>query len=431
MSKRKPTAPWDRPGARPGDRPKPKDEPASYELEVEVDLGRPARRPRESAVDTQSGPAPARRGPPPGPAPAPQPSGFSMAGEETPSYSAEDSISFWSLQAADGPAPGPTDDEPLSGTDEVFDPATGWDFAAVSDSDLQGRSDRPDPSPPPSPSTPPSPPAASSVADLPDWGEPAFDGAGPSYSDLPTPPSATGDGPLPDLDGAPPWPPGNPTAAPAVPEELSDPAPDATPGPGPNVVFDNDGFFSVADVAAPVPASSPPPEPLEESAEFEFEVDDDPPEELSEDDIYSQSAIPAVPPDLAALPVEEAVETARALFANDDPALGMAVLQAARMRAPEDTRVETWLEFGERRLIARFAPGATGERVPVLLHPGEKLLRVTAGDQATLIAAVDGARTIAQLRLQLPQLPVVGFWKDVGKLLERGWLGWADERSPG
>lgn len=464
MSKRNPTAPWDSPrsGASPGPKDELRPEPDAIEVEVELDLGRPARTPRSSPRPGEASAANGAPKAPPRSSGPPPSTDLSLAGEEAPAYSTQDSISFWSLQAADSGPRRPAIDEPLSGTDEVFDPATGWDFPAVSDGDLRVRPSAPTPDPA-STSDPATTPSA--VADLPDWGEPdfggsdldrvsdfgggseagvgwSFDAAGPSFSDLPLPPSASAELPLPDLHGgersdgpASGAPQLSSVARPGAPDVVFDPAPpDEEP---PAVVFDNEGFFSVADVASPVSLqddSGPAPAPassLEESAEFEFEMDDDGPEELSEDDIYSQSALPAVPPELAILPVEEAVVRARELFADGDPELGMAVLEAARMRAPDDTRVETWLEFGERRLIAHHAPGARSDRVPLLLHPASKLLRVTAGDQASLIAAVDGVRDINQLRRALPQLPVVGFWKDVGKLLERGWLGWSDPTPPG
>lgn len=360
-----------------------------------------------------------------------------MASDDLSSYSNEDSVSFWSLRAAGGGRGDRGVGEPLSGTDEVFDPATGWDFAAVSDADLRavGR-----------PRGAESPTVRDAVSNLPDWGAPSLGDepeggaaaplSGPSFSDLPIPGSPSREESLPDLEGlrAEPAVTRLSTAAPepglpdARPRDLSF-APEVPTQAPPRVAFDPDGFFSVADVPSPVQVTldgdaTPPPQSLEESAEFEIEVDEEPVFELEEEDIYSQSALPAVPPELAILPVEEAVERARELFADDDPALGMAVLEAARMRAPADTRVETWLEFGERRLIARYAPEARPDRIPVLLHPTEKLLRVTGGDQAALIAAVDGRRTLTQLRRALPQLPLVGFWKDIGKLLERGWLGW-------
>jgi hypothetical protein len=429
MPIRRKTAPWDAPRPDGSSTPsEPAVEPPSFELEVELDLGRPARTPRSEPASP--GPeaklrsaAPARASSPPVGRRPPAPE-LGLAGGELPSYSTEDSISFWALQSVDTGRAAPVAGEPLSGTDEVFDPATGWDFAAVSDADLRASHEQTTPSPAP-------PPVRSAVANVPDWGSPSFGDEpvspasspieGPSFSDLPAPASASREAPLPDLDTF--EPPAALSSDGSIPFEPAPPS--CTSGP---VVFDPDGFFSVADVSGP---TSPPPAgseagQLEESAEFEFDIDDEPVSELEEHDIYSQSALPAVPPELAILPVEDAVVRARELFADDDPDLGMAILQAARMRAPNDTRVETWLEFGERRLMARYAPGARPDRVPVLAHPKEKLLRVTAGDQAALIAAIDGQRDLIRLRRALPQLPVVGFWKDVGKLLERGWLGWSD-----
>jgi hypothetical protein len=367
MTKRSTTAPWDQPGGP--KRPEP--ERTAAEVEVSLDLGRISSRSRQPRQDT---PPEASRRPQGRLARQPDPE-LELAEEAESSLSGDDSVSFWALPAAERRRPAArTEDEPLSGTDDdVFDPATGWDLDAVSSKAIENRRLQQ---------------AAARVAppQSPAWPEA-----------LP---------PLEELEAS---------LRPPTPEPAPPPAPPARRG----VEFDEQGFFSVADAQVPTPQV----EVDDESGEYEIEVDQS--SANLDDDLFSQSALPSVPPDLAALPVEQAIARAQELFRTDDPAMGMAVLEATRMRAPDDPRVQTWLEYGERRLMARFCPGVSAHWVPRLMHPKEKLAVVTAGDQRVLIAAIDGRRTLVGLREALPQIPAVGFWKDVGKLQERGWIGWA------
>jgi hypothetical protein len=212
------------------------------------------------------------------------------------------------------------------------------------------------------------------------------------------------------------------------------------------VEFDNEGFFSIADVAAPVvPAesffveeesvyeispieddragTSSPVQHVDATGEFDFQIEVTPD---AGDELFSQATIPALPPSLLGLSVDDAIKKAQQLFLDGEADMGMALLEASVMAHPDDNRLATWLEYGERRLISAYCPTGRPERVPTLRQPRGQLLLVTAGSQRDLISVIDGLTAVRDLRRKLPHVPVVSFWKELGKLTQWGWLGWAD-----
>ena len=142
---------------------------------------------------------------------------------------------------------------------------------------------------------------------------------------------------------------------------------------------------------------------------------------------FSVATMPSVPDASVSLTCGEAIIWAKELFEEDRARDGMALLSFTAARFPDDPLLATWLEFGERRLIARYCPGVRLDDVANLVPDQPLLLRRTVGAQRALVAAIDGVRTIAALRELLPGIPVVTFWEDLGKMNDRGWLRWEDE----
>ncbi len=372
---------------------------------------------------------------------------------------ADEKAAFWGLTSDTQPpvaAPLLTDEEEddgmLSGTDDLFDPATGWDYSAVSGNqgpaaDLLG-------SHPALAAVSEAGGAAASADDIAtiDGGLPAVDlserALAPDTADLPhlptfktscrwrKHPTATGAPVLEDPNPPPPPPP-----------EVAVEEPDEPTEATVKVAFDDDGFFSIADAPAPtsdaadamieeesvyeigpidssVADVSSPVVRVESTGKFEFHINDSTPD--LGDEIFSEAVIPSLLPDLFTLPIDDAIKKAQQLFQDGDADMGMALLEAALIKEPDDTRLGTWLEYGERRLISAYCPAGRPERVPILRHPRERLMAVTAGNQRDLVAVIDGRTTVANLRLKLPHVPVVSFWKELGKLTHRGWLGWVD-----
>ena len=353
--------------------------------------------------------------PPRSPKPPPTSPPLGMGGEPDP----EDSSTFWSLEA-DGhdPRDQPDLDEPLSGTDDLFDPATGWEFAAVTDdsipsidSSLGGEPERPEPSAPIVEHTP------------------TLLGRDPATAPLPELPDFTG-----DHWNLPPGPASAPKAIkPTAPQEATPSTSKLSKQPVPprpaedsGINFDPDGFLSIADTPAPVGGTTADElAPADwETDEFDLSVDESHPE--IGDVLFSGAELPAISPELALLPTDEALSKAQELFGTGNPELGMALLESARIQAPDDTRLQTWLDYGERRVMLASCPGVKRDQVPTLVHSKSKLAAVTSGDQRSIVLAIDGRRTLVELREALPQIPVVGFWKELGKLQQRGWLRWTN-----
>lgn len=252
-------------------------------------------RPPQAVLDRLS-----RARPPGAPAPAPPPS-----------PARPDPAQFWAAPALQDASPRNTGSEYLSGPDEYFDPATGWDFDAISDSQIA-----------------------------------AVSGS-----------SATARG------ASPPQPPRRPAAP------------------------------------APLP-------PVDDSSEFAIEIEADEPE--------------------AELSVDDAVAQAQALFRENRDDDAIATLARAAVLAPTNPQLTTWMEFGERRLIARHCNGGRLDRVPNLVHPRDKLLGVVQGQQRALILAIDGSRTAGELRAGLSAMSASHFWRTLGRLVERSWVAWGD-----
>lgn len=436
MANKPPKAPWD-PASVPGapiPKPPPSARGASGEVEVTSKVGIPR-------VDSL-GPAEPPFPPPP---------------VAEPRTVADEKVAFWGLSTDSQPSvvgPDPVvpdyDDALLSGGDELFDPATGWDYSAVSGhqgtaNDLLG-------SHPALAAVSHAGMATVSHAEIPTVGE----GLGalaseertlaPDTADLPHLPTFKTSGrwrKQPNASG----PPILEEPAPLRSLEPKAEEPDEPTEATVKVSFDDDGFFSLADVPAPTSDAadafiqeesvyeigpiddsiadvSSPVVRVESTGEFEFQIDESSPD--LGDQIFSEAAIPSLSPELFSLPTDDAIKKAQQLFQDGDADMGMALLEAALMKAPNDDRLGTWLEYGERRLISAYCPAGRPERVPVLRHPRERLLAVTAGNQRDLIAVIDGRATVSSLRRKVPHVPVVSFWKELGKLTQRGWLGWAD-----
>lgn len=135
---------------------------------------------------------------------------------------------------------------------------------------------------------------------------------------------------------------------------------------------------------------------------------------------------PLPPPVPSPATVDQALQRAQELFGGkrDDEALDL--LAAASRAAPEDARLTTWIEFGERRVMRRHCPTGGLDRVPRLAHPLDTLLRVASPEQARLLHSVDGVSNAAALRQQLG-LGASTFWALAGRLVERGWMNWLDD----
>ncbi len=159
------------------------------------------------------------------------------------------------------------------------------------------------------------------------------------------------------------------------------------------------------------PAASP---PLAQSGEFAVEIDDDEP--------VDDSPAAAGPP----LSVDQALERAQALFGVERDGDALKILVEAADLTPADPRLAPWIQFGERRITLRLCPTGGLDRVPQLGHPLESLVRAASPAQTALLSAVDGRRNAATLQQALG-VDVSSFWKTVGRLIERGWLTWADE----
>ncbi len=432
------SAPWDKPSGDKSAKLTPKRVPESEYLGQGFEIDRGVRR--------DPTPPPSKPRPPVGAPPPPPSLGMANGGR----IEEEDSFAYWSESGADAGIAGdpPQLDEPLSGTDDWFDPATGWDLDAVTDGSIDAIDDPLAPvgtswSPTSSASSQPAPaPPAPKLWTPEPLPPPSSDEEAQAAAPLPELPDFTGEH----------WnlPPGPATGA-KVDKPEPEPEPDLPP-PGPDdsqVAFDDDGFLSIADVPAPTstttadevgpvvqsfadvagPAYQAPapaaPAPAEGSvADIEISIDDSQPD--LGDQVFSEARLPSIPPDLAMLPLDEALGKAQEFFGTGQEELGMALLESARIQAPDDPRLATWLEYGERRIMLAACPGATFKRTPALTHPRTRLAAVTAGDQRTLVMAIDGQHTLAQLREALPQIPAVGFWKELGKLQQRGWLRWTD-----
>jgi hypothetical protein len=393
-----------------------------------------------------------------------------------PQRATDDEASFWSIGAKEAaPVHVDSGEELLSGDEEMFDPATGWNYAVVGG----GASTEPDDINTQSalaaislagmaavsrshiPAVQAAPPAADPAdrALAPNTGDvshlPTFKTSGrwAKPPDAPPPPilEAPRAAPAPRVEeeddglfGASDDGRSEPGAEPGF-QTLDEPADEPTEETV-RVEFDDDGFFSIADVAAPVvhaesffveeesvydigPIEDDPACPasevvrLDATGEFDFQIEVTP--EHGED-VFSQTTLPALPPELLTLSVDDAIQKAQQLFLDGEADLGMALLEATIMAHPDDNRLATWLEYGERRLISAYCPTGRPDRVAILRQPRGQLLVVTAGSQHDLIAVIDGRTTVRDLRRKLPHVPVVAFWKELGKLTQRGWLGWAD-----
>jgi len=165
---------------------------------------------------------------------------------------------------------------------------------------------------------------------------------------------------------------------------------------------------------------------LSDSAEFEFNVGSDLDIDPLGDDIFSSAAVPAISPELLCLSVEEALVRSAGLVEEGEPVLGLSVLLAAQVMAPDHEQLGRALQETELHVMSKFCPNAQLDRVPVLCHPVEQLLPVTDGHQGELVQAIDGSRCLSELRSALPGVDPAVFWADMGKLLQRGWLRWKE-----
>jgi hypothetical protein len=201
------------------------------------------------------------------------------------------------------------------------------------------------------------------------------------------------------------------------------PAPEAPADPGEEAP----SFWSSSEEIEAPPGDGPPTgRPGDSGVEIEFEDGPTPGMDAVGGEMRSMASIPPVPDELVALSSADAVTEAQRLFEEGHAEEGVALLEAAAGRNPGDSSIETWLDIGERRLIAKYCPDVRGTSVPKLTKPKRELLRVTQGPQRRLVTAIDGERSISEVRSVLPDVQIVVFWKDLAKLNERGWLEWRE-----
>jgi hypothetical protein len=149
----------------------------------------------------------------------------------------------------------------------------------------------------------------------------------------------------------------------------------------------------------------------DDSGEFAVEIDE-------EDPAPSQLGPPPT--------VDEALKRVQIEFGAGRDAAALDLLTAALRTAPNDPRLQTWIEFAERRIMLRLCPNGGTDRVLRLAHPLPTLLQAASPDLAPLLAAVDGRTRAAALR-ELLALDATTFWTAVGRLIERGWIAWIDD----
>ena len=125
------SAPWDKPSGDKSAKLTPKRVPESEYLGQGFEIDRGVRR--------DPTPPPSKPRPPVGAPPPPPSLGMANGGR----IEEEDSFAYWSESGADAGIAGdpPQLDEPLSGTDDWFDPATGWDLDAVTDGSIDAIDD--------------------------------------------------------------------------------------------------------------------------------------------------------------------------------------------------------------------------------------------------------------------------------------------------
>ena len=148
-----------------------------------------------------------------------------------------------------------------------------------------------------------------------------------------------------------------------------------------------------------------------DSGEFSLEIDADEP-------------IP--PPGAPPLDAEHSLTQAQELFQQERDLEAITLLDATSRAAPDDPRLTTWIEFGERRVMRRCCPTGGLDRVPRIARPPGEMLPAADPAETGLLLAIDGASNAATLRQRLG-LGAVEFWAPMGKLVERGWILWIDD----
>lgn len=136
------------------------------------------------------------------------------------------------------------------------------------------------------------------------------------------------------------------------------------------------------------------------------------------------AAFDRAPPKIQRVVPEEGVARARELLSGGQAEEAVDLLERLDRDAPGDPNVQTWLEYGVRRLMKKHCPGATPDDILVLNHPLNKLQAVASPAQSELLGNIDGRSTLMQVRAATMGLPTARFWAELGRLHNRGWVRW-------
>jgi len=136
------------------------------------------------------------------------------------------------------------------------------------------------------------------------------------------------------------------------------------------------------------------------------------------------AAFAQAPPKVARVSPEEGVARARDMMTAGQDEAAVELLEQVDKGAPGDSNVQTWLEYGVRRLMQKHCPGATPDKIPSLSHSLDKLAAVASEPQAAILGVIDGQSNLLQVRAASLGLSTAAFWLELGKLRSRGWVHW-------
>jgi hypothetical protein len=315
----------------------------------------------------------------------PKPSG---AWSAPPPPTAPDVVSFYKIPSV--PSKPPVVLEPLSGDDDLFDPATGWTFAIPEEpEELRPRFDR-------------------------------ADGAAPSPGLSVEEIFSTGSGRA--VPG--------PTEPPAKASEV----PKAAAASSASHPRSPEARLAKVPITAPPPATLPPPVSLEiprPSAEeierallaasgVDVQVVDDEADEIetgrqAKVEKRADQPWPTDPQQLLARARER-------MNGADGVEEAVRMLRAGSRATPQDTSLATWREFAERRLLQASVPGALPDRIPQVVGAPTAYAGEASEFERQLLTALDGRRSIARLASAAPDDMVGKLFTTLGALVGKGWV---------